>query len=180
MRRAAAFIALALTAVTSAQVPILGTKADIIVNTPEQPTPLVGGWDMVQMLVALAIVFVLLKWALPKVVARMNKKLVTSSDSSITVEESSNFGGGSLQIVSARGRTLLLCVSQNGVTFLTDRTKVPEKQEEPAFFEMVDKAATLDEDELKAVVEIDEVEPAPDLQQDDAQAVLARLERLTG
>ena len=180
MRRTATFLALSLTAITSAQAPNLGTKADIIVNTPEQPTPLLGGWDMVQMLVALAIVFALLKWALPKVVARMNKKLVTNSDSSITVEESANFGGGSLQIVSARGRTLLLCVSQNGVTFLTDLTKVSEEPEEPAFFEMVDNASEMGKDDLRAVVEIDEVEPAPDLPQDDAQAVLARLERLTG
>lgn len=180
MRRTATFIALLLTALATAQVPDLGTKADIVVNTPEQPAPLVGGWDMVQMLVALAIVFALLKWALPKVVARMNKKLVTNSDSSITVEESANFGGGSLQIVSARGRTLLLCVSQNGVTFLTDLTKEAAKQEDPAFFELMDNASAMDDKELRAVVEIEEPEPEADLPQDDTQAMLARLERLTG
>ena len=180
MRRYAALIALSLTALTTAEIPDLGTKADIIVNTPEQPASLIGGWDMVQMLVALVIVFVLLKWALPKVVARMNKKLVTNSDSSITVEESANFGGGSLQIVSARGRTLLLCVSQNSVTFLTDLTKEVEQKEEPAFFELVDNATEMGEEELRAVVEIDDPEPFVDLPRDDAQAVLSRLERLTG
>lgn len=184
MRKIATLTTLALTALAIAEVPDLGAKQDIVLNSPERPTSLVGGWDMVQMLVALAIVFFLLKWALPKVVARMHKKGISSSDGSISVEESATFGGGNLQIVSARGKTLLLCVSQSGVTCLADLTKIEVPQmtetkiEEPAFFELVDQASEKDEETLRAVVEIEE--PVTAVDQDETQAVLARLERLTG
>lgn len=117
----------------------IGTKPDLVVKAPQNAGG-VGVWDMVQMVVALGIVFALLKWALPKLVSRMNKKISTKSGSSITIEESASFGGGNLQIVTARGRTLLLCVSQNGVTCLADLTESTVKKDEPAFFEMVDQA----------------------------------------
>ncbi|HXH60005.1 MAG TPA: hypothetical protein VNI20_01460 [Fimbriimonadaceae bacterium] len=139
-----------------AQSTAMGTKPDIVVQQPA--TSMVGPWDMVKMLVALLVVFALLKWALPKVVARMNKKLVTKSGSSITIEESASFGGGNLQIITARGRTLLICVTQTGVSCLADLTDSSgDGQEEPAFFEMVD----------KALVDVDET-------------ALDRLNRLTG
>lgn len=137
----------------------LGTKTDLVVNAP-QSGPAVSGWDMVQMIVALAIVFALLKWGLPKVVNKMNRRVVTKDGSSITVEESASFGGGSLQIITARGRTLLLCVSQSGVNCLADLTPEEKPKEEPAFFEMVD----------KAVVETN----------DKDQVAFERLARLTG
>ena len=121
----------------------LGTKANIVSSAP-RGSSVVNGWDLVQMVVALAIVFALLKWALPKVVARMNKRLVTKAGSSISIEESASFGGGNLQIVSARGKTLLLCVSQNGVTCLADLTAPGRPKEEPAFFELVDQATEKD------------------------------------
>jgi len=124
----------------AAQDEALGTKADIVARAP-QGSSVVNGWDLVQMVVALAVVFALLKWALPKVVARMNKRLVTKDGSSISIEESASFGGGNLQIVSARGRTLLLCVSQSGVTCLADLTSSDKPKDHPAFFELVDKAA---------------------------------------
>lgn len=134
----------------------MGTKPDIVVQQP--PASSVGPWDLAQMVVALAIVFALLKWALPKVVARMNKRLVTKAGSSITVEESASFGGGNLQIVNARGRTLLICVTPSAVSCLADLTHAPQTENaEPAFFEMVD----------KAVVDADEI-------------ALDRLNRLTG
>lgn len=138
----------------------LGTKPNLVVESPKSSG--VGAMDLVQMVVALAIVFVLLKWALPKVVARMNKKLSTKEGSSISIEESASFGGGNLQIVSARGRTLLLCVSQSGVSCLADLTEAqPAKKEQPAFFELVDRAAV-------------EMEPDKD------RVALDRLTRLTG
>jgi flagellar biogenesis protein FliO len=132
-----------LTSLCAAQGESLGTKADIVTSAP-RGSSVVNGWDLVQMVVALAVVFALLKWALPKVVARMNKRLVTKAGSSISIEESASFGGGNLQIVSARGRTLLLCVSQNGVTCLADLTEQKGHKEEPAFFELVDQATEKD------------------------------------
>lgn len=137
MRLLASSAALVLSALTFAQE--MGTKPDLVVKAPQNAGG-VGAWDMVQMVVALAIVFALLKWALPKLVSRMNKRISTKSGSSITIEESASFGGGNLQIVTARGRTLLLCVAQNGVTCLADLTDTAPKKDEPAFFEMVDKA----------------------------------------
>ena len=138
-------------AFTAAQDTVAGTKRDIVVSTP--PSSGVSGMDLVQMVVALAIVFALLKWALPKVVSKMNKKLTTKDGSSIHVEESASFGGGNLQIVTARGRTLLLCVAQNGVTMLADLTDSQQdrKPEEPAFFELVDKAVVETDDERDRV-----------------------------
>ena len=126
----------------------LGTKSDLVVKSP-QSTSVVSGWDMVQMVVALAIVFALLKWALPKLVAKMNRRVVTKEGSSISVEESASFGGGSLQIVTARGRTLLLCVSQSGVSCLADLSVAAPAKEEPAFFEMVDTAVVTMDDKDK-------------------------------
>ena len=137
MKFLAALFALSATALSFAQG--IGTKPDLVVKTPQNSGG-VGAMDMVQMVVALAIVFALLKWALPKLVSRMNKKISTKAGSSITIEESASFGGGNLQIVSARGRTLLLCVSQSGVSCLADLTDATPKKDEPAFFEMVDKA----------------------------------------
>ena len=159
MRRAAALSAFLLAAFVAAE-PSLGTKPDLVVRAP-QNTSVIGAWDLVQMVVALVIVFALLKWALPKLVTRMNKKLSTKEGSTITVEESAGFGGGTLQIVSARGRTLLLCVSQTGVTCLADLTDGKKSPEEPAFFELVDKAV---------------VEPV----EDKNRLALDRLSRLTG
>jgi flagellar biogenesis protein FliO len=138
----------------------LGAKPDLVVPTTNASG--VGLVDLLQMVVALAIVFALLKWALPKVVAKMNKRLSAKDGSSITVEESASFGGGSLQIVTARGRTLLLCVAQSGVTCLADLTgPAPKHDDQPAFFELVD----------RAVVE----QPA-----DKDRVALDRLTRLTG
>jgi flagellar biogenesis protein FliO len=140
MKSAASIGLLFLSVLANAQEPGLGTKPDLVVRTPESSS-IIGAWDLVQMVVALAIVFALLKWALPKIVSRMNKKLVAKDGSSITVEESASFGGGNLQIVTARGRTLLLSVSQSGVTCLADLTAPKsETKEEPAFFEYVDRA----------------------------------------
>ncbi len=160
MRFLASTSALFVTALAFSQQTSIGTKPDLVVRST-QISGGVGAWDLVQMVVALGIVFALLKWALPKVVSRMNKKLSTKDGSSITVEESASFGGGNLQIVTARGRTLLLCVSQSGVTFLADLTVDKPVKEEPAFFELVDKA-------------VDEVVDEKD------RVALERLNRLTG
>ncbi|MCH8977798.1 MAG: hypothetical protein IH945_00955 [Armatimonadetes bacterium] len=175
MRVFAAASALLAASFAVAQETAMGTKPDIVLNTPQQPAPIIGGWDLAQMLLALGIVFALLKWALPKVAARMNKKLVPSTDGSIRVEESATFGGGNLQIVTARGKTLLICVSQSGVTCLADLTDCGGASEEKAFFEIVDEA--------EGHAAVDMAEPAlelPDMSSDEARAALDRLSRLTG
>lgn len=177
MRVLATGSALLAASVAFAQDVALGTKPDIVLATPQQPAPLIGAWDLAQMLVALGVVFALLKWALPKVASRLNKKVVAGSDSSIRVEESASFGGGNLQIVTARGKTLLLCVNQSGVSCLSDLTEEGTKSSEKAFFEIVDEA------EGRAVVEMPEPVVAPerpDMSGDQAREALDRLSRLTG
>lgn len=161
MRAAAALFAMAASVAALATGDALGTKPDLVVRSTSGGGG-IGAWDLVQMAAALAIVFALLKWALPKVVAKMNRRLSVKDGATITIEESASFGGGNLQIVTARGRTLLLCVAQNGVTCLADLTdQSPKKADEPAFFELVDKAV---------------VEPVDDRD----RIALERLSRLTG
>lgn len=142
MKRAVTAALPLLCAISFAQDSGIGTKPDLVVRPP-QNTSIIGAGDMVQMVVALGIVFAILKWVLPKVVAKMNKRIVAKDGSSISIEESASFGGGNLQIVTARGRTLLLAVSQSGVSCLADLTDkpVPSGPEAPAFFELVDKAS---------------------------------------
>ncbi len=141
MKPFATLSTLALAAFVGAQEQGIGTKPDLVVRGTQNASA-IGLMDMVQMVVALGIVFVLLKWALPKVISKMNKRIVAKDGSSIEIEESASFGGGNLQIVTARGRTLLLAVSQAGVTCLADLTerKAEAQKDAPAFFELVDNA----------------------------------------
>lgn len=114
-----------------------GTKKDALATAPA------GGstaMPLFQMLLALGIVFALLKFGLPKLASKLNKRLVTGVNSSIRIEESANFAGGSLYIVGARDRTLLLSVGTNGVSCVADLTPVERAPEPPLFSEVLDKA----------------------------------------
>ena len=138
----------------------LGTKKDISTSasvTTSTTGPIVQPMDLAQMLVALLIVGVLLKWLLPKAIARLGRKISTPIGSTITLEESASFGGGQLQIVTVRGKTLLLCVATTGVTCLADLSETEEQKQakQPAFFDILDSAdpanavvTTSDEDEM--------------------------------
>ena len=94
-----------------------------------------------QMLLALGIVFALLKFALPRVANKLNKRLVTGLNSTIRIEESANFAGGSLYIVNAREKTLLLSVGTNGVSCVADLTPATKPKEAPLFSEVLDRAS---------------------------------------
>lgn len=127
----------------------LGTKADVTTKSSVPDQPLVQPMDMVQMFVALLIVGGLLKWVLPKAIAKLGKKLTSPLGSSIKIEESASFGAGQLQIVTVRDRTLLLCVTGQGVSCLADLTPPADKPEpaKDAFIDFLDNA-----DPAKAVV----------------------------
>ncbi|MCU0316571.1 MAG: flagellar biosynthetic protein FliO [Fimbriimonadaceae bacterium] len=124
----------------------LGTKKDlaVVAAQTQSTTPLVGGVELLQMVLALVVVVALLKFGLPQLIAKFGKKISTEAGSSIRIEETAAFGGGSLQVVSARGKTILLSVTQNGVHFLTDLTEPTHAKriEEQAFFELLDDAKT--------------------------------------
>ena len=144
------FSSLGLLTLTSAQ--SLGTKKDLSTGNASPAGPIVQPMDMVQMVLALCIVAAIIKWVLPKAIARMGKRITTPLGSTINLEESAAFGGGQLQIVTVRGKTLLLCVATSGVTCLADLTEptAAPNVEPPAFFDVLDSA-----DPTKAVVTAD-------------------------
>lgn len=138
-----------------------------------------GMMPMVQMLVALGIVAALLKFALPKLSPSLKTKFNSSLGSSLRVEESTTVPGGSICVVSVRGRTLLIGVNPNSISVLSDLTDIEkESAKDQAFFEMVDQAVPI----TSAVVHLVE-EPAETVTSTPAAAVdrteiLSRLERL--
>lgn len=144
-----------------------GTKRDALATAPT------GGstaMPLFQMLIALGIVFALLKFALPKLASKLNKRLVTGVNSSIRIEESANFAGGSLYIVGARDRTLLLSVGTNGVSCVADLTPA-QKEPGPALFsEILDRVVVEDEHHLQQT----STEPDPA----EVRRALDRLSRL--
>lgn len=145
----------------------LGTKKSVVVGPGASGSSGLGGMQLLQMIVAIVIVVALLKWLLPKVLMRMNKRIGTAVGSSIEVEESATFAGGNLVVVRARSKTLLLCVSNQGVSCLADLTESAPQSDPPAFFELLDEAR--DKTPTTAVVETADIE-----------AALGRLARLEG
>lgn len=117
-----------------------GTKRDVLAATGGSGSSMM---PLFQMLIALGIVFTLLKFGLPKLASKLNKKLVTGTNSSIQIEESANFAGGSLYIVTARGKTLLLSVGTNGVSNVADLTPASKPTEQPVFNEILDQSVAV-------------------------------------
>ncbi|MCH7903879.1 MAG: flagellar biosynthetic protein FliO [Armatimonadetes bacterium] len=128
------------------------TKPDILTKAQPSPTPVFNGLEMAQMFLALGMVFFLLKWALPRIAAKMNKRLVAKSGANIKLEEAASFGAGSLQVVEVRSKVLLLGVMPTGISFLAELTDEATEADEQAFFEMVDEANERPTDDLRAVV----------------------------
>lgn len=164
----------------------LGTKKDIALPQTGPSAPTLGGMQILQMLVALAIVVGLLKFVLPKLASKFGKKLSPSLGSSLKLEESAAFPGGQLYVVQARRKTLLLAMTQQGVTCLADLTDAPDTPAEPpAFFDLVDAAHTLVSDTEadlptptfrdRAVILEDVPAAVPDFSE-----TLRRIERLEG
>lgn len=140
----------------------------------------VGFMALVQMVVALAIVLVVVKYALPKFASTFNKRLATGTGSSIKVEESAAFAGGNLYVVSVRGKELLLSASASGVVCLADLTEGPSKPEPLGFDDLLEAAQTAPV--ARAVVEVPVTDtPAEEVSSGDRIAdALKRLERLAG
>lgn len=140
----------------------LGTKPDLTVSaqTSAPSGPVVGGMEIAQLVIVLGAIFLLLKFGLPKLIAKYGKRISTPFDSGIQLQESANFGGGNLQVIKVRGKTLLLAVTQTGVNCLADLTDAPEQTDiDPAFFELLDKAKSSDStEEVRAAVLMEEDE----------------------
>lgn len=154
----------------------LGTRSDPIGATgATAATP--NGMPIVQLVIALAVVLALVKWILPKILTRVSKKIVTGIGSQIRIEESAAFAGGNLYIVQAKGKSLLLSVSQQGVQCLADLTEesIPTTIAEPEFEQLLAAAPAIpDFVRVHASAQVIPNQPT----ETEVQRVLDRLARL--
>lgn len=155
------------------QEPLTG-KQDLISTTSSAT----GGFmPLLQMLLALAVVVAVIKFAVPRLATRVNKKLVTTLEGGIKIEESANFAAGSLYVLTARKKTLLVSVTSSGVTCLADLSE-PAAPEPASFREILGdqrQAAPLSPAEFReAVIEVEEPMTEAERQ---AKQMLDRLSR---
>lgn len=171
MRAHASLTILCLAGLAGAQDGLLGTKASAIA-APTSSGGGMGVMPLIQMALALGVVMLLLKFVLPRMVGKMNKKLTTNTTGGLQIEESATFAGGTLYVVRARTKTLLLSVSTQGVNCLADITE-PEVKTEPDFEDLVQQAPG-----DKAPVVEEPIVEAP--QSAVIETALERLARLAG
>lgn len=182
----------------------LGLKPDLVTTVPErvqQSAAVNTGANMGQFLtlmVALGLIFVALKFWMPKLASKFNRRLTTPLNSPITLEESASFATGNLQVVTVRGKSLLLAVTPQGVTCLAEVPSQAPHDPVPAFFELLDEQAVEPKPQKlvgRAVVEMAESsaksEPKVDARvkaygatkaadpRDDLKARLEKLQRIT-
>lgn len=151
----------------------LGTKAEPAAAPASAPTT--GVMPVLQMAVALAIVILVVKYALPWGVRTFGKRMVTPVDSPIRVQETAACGASTLHVVTVRGRTLLVASGPQGANLIADLTESPPQPK--TFFEMVEEAEPAEpEAPAQAAIETEFVEPEPER----LAEVLERLERLAG
>ena len=154
---------------------LLGTKGD---GTSALQGPTSSGGNLLQMIIAVLVVFGLMKFFLPKMVAKFGGRLNTNVGSAIKIEESASFQGGMLYLVSVKDRSLLLGVAGTSITTLADLGSINKPDLGPTFMEMLDVA-----DETKAVnTEPIETVEAPEFAVvetgSQAQDALQRLQKL--
>lgn len=142
MNRFFTTLALGITSVGAFAQQALGTKSDLIAPQTHAPPSGPSIWQFGPMIIALGIILMLLKFALPKALAKFNRKLSTPLNSPIVLEESAAFATGTLQVVTVRGNSLLLAITPQGVSCLAKLDPAPQQADEPAFFELLDEQAT--------------------------------------
>lgn len=178
MKKLALLLALAPAALLAQD---FGTKKDLTAAASKAPAgPAVQGMDIVQMLLALGLVAVILKWGLPKLLSKFNGWKPAVSKGGIVVSESATIGAGMIQIVEVRGRTLLVGATPTQINLIADLSmEAPIQEEVPAFFELLDQEIDEPKSEDKpnpvfAVVEMEvEEEEEPDtMTVDDAARLL--------
>ncbi len=164
----------------------LGGKAEPITSGTQAAAS--GFGPLLNVLLALGIVYGLLRFAMPKLVSRMNRRLAAQVGSDIRIEESATFAGGSLYVVSARGKSLLLSVSTQGVQCLADLTAETPAPEPLTFGDFVEHelrtrepipaAAEADRFPYEARVKPRQEAPQAEDRADGISEALRRLERL--
>lgn len=174
MLRSFALLGLSVSAaVSAAQSGMLGTKGESA--TQFTPTASSGG-GLLQMVVAVFVVMILMKLFLPKMMAKYGSKLSTGLNSAIKVEESASFAGGSIHLVTVRGRTLLLGSTPTTISTLADLGEAPKNDPGPTFMEMVEAAP---EREFPTPPSMDQMRAAISVAEENEAAVaLQRLNQL--
>ena len=122
---------------------LLGTKGD---GASALQGPTSSGGSLLQMIIAVLVVFGLMKFFLPKMVAKFGGKLNPGIGSSIKIEETASFQGGTLYLVSVKDRSLLLGVAGTSITTLADLGIASKPNPGPTFMEYLDVA-----DDTKAI-----------------------------
>ncbi|MHB8636165.1 MAG: hypothetical protein ACYC96_06810 [Fimbriimonadaceae bacterium] len=164
MRKLGSTVALVgLAAVSFAGQGVAGTRLGGEYAPPSTGNTGVGFGALAQMMLALAIVAFLLKWVLPRIAGKVTKRFVTTTKSGIQIEESAQFAGGSLYIINARGKSLLISVAGTNVTTLAD---LPQTESVP-------------QDEFELAVAAAEIRPAATAAELQARVALDRLTHLT-
>jgi flagellar biogenesis protein FliO len=178
--RALAILTFLGTAMAAIATPNFGTKQDPIPSAPVAGAPNMGYMPMLQMLLALGIVLVLIKFVLPKFMGKLSKKFVAKSGGGILIEDTASFAGGQLYVVSVRGKSLLLSASQSGVSCLADLTEARPRAEQPLFMDMLQRETY----EPSHLYVQESGEPTPVMKaamtEDEIQAAIERLNRLGG
>lgn len=166
------------TAAAFAQGGFLGTKDDVVKTGAANPsTGSAGLMPLVQMAVVAGIAMLVLKVVIPKLTARFNRRISTTVGAGIRIEESATFAGGSLYVVSARNRTLLLSASGQGVSCLADLTDPAPKAEQPLFVDFLNEATRKSDAPARAVAQISTPDSAPDA--GTVEAALRRVRELS-
>lgn len=151
----------------------LGTKKDVMVtNGPPASSSTSGLGQVVPLIIALFIVFAIIKWGLPGLIKYVSKK--SNEGSTIHVRDSAIVGGSHIHVVSVMGKTLLLGSSPTGVNLIADLTASSEVQAKPLFAEILHEEANLPA--TAPFVLANESDP----DQARISEALSRLERLVG
>lgn len=134
--------ALLFTAFAVAEDGILGTKADSMGGL-QAAQPAGGSW--IQMMIALVIVLVGMKYVLPKmlspkVLAKLGGRLSTNVDSAIQIQETASFPGGHLHLVKVNNRTLLLGTTATSIATLADFGTPAQAEVGDPFMDYLDRA----------------------------------------
>lgn len=134
--------ALALAPLLAAAQTFAGTKPETSAQPLQSAAAPIGAGNLAQLLIALLIVAALLKLALPRIAHKLSKRISPALGSSLKIEESASFAGGSLYVVSVRDRALLLSASPAGIQMLCDLTPPANAPPEaPTFSEMLAEAS---------------------------------------
>lgn len=105
------------------------------------PSSAPGIAPMIQLLVALAIVVVLLKWLAPKLYSKVLKERMIGSASGLAITQSCAIGSTTFCLIRTNGKCHLVAVSPQACTCLNWWNEdLDSASEAPAFFELMDAA----------------------------------------